>query len=62
MNINPSPNIKALSIESGMVAIETDISENQDIIDAIYLFAHVSLAQIEKKHPQNVNIQIIQVD
>jgi uncharacterized protein YsxB (DUF464 family) len=62
LNIEPKPHIEKLIIESGKFEVEIRPmvqEEDMKIIDAVFFTAHVTLAQIQKKYPQMVVINIL---
>lgn len=57
MNIEPKPHIAHLVMNDGEFIVDIFPmveEEHQAIIDALFFFVEVSIAQIEKKYPQNV--------
>lgn len=62
MNLKDKPNITKLIIQDGFVEIEVAPlfdEHDQELVDTVFLFAHVSLSQIEKSYPQNIKVILI---
>ena len=58
LNVEPKPHIVEMTIGKGVVIVEIEPLDTTDqkIIDVVFLFAEVSLLQIGKKYPQNIEL------
>lgn len=59
LNMDPKPDIHKMVIRDGYVEVEVSpMIEDQDrrVLDMVFTFAVVSIMQIEKKYPKNVQV------
>lgn len=59
LNVNPKPTIISQTVSDGYVEVEiSPMLKEQDraVLDAVFLFAIISLMQIQKAHPSKIKV------